>query len=73
MNGDAHDPRRSASQAIRVGLIVLAIGAVLTLLPLMLDLRSLNRFLVAFGLIGVLVGLGCMTNGLIDLLRGRTR
>ena len=73
MSPDARDPRRSASQAIRVGVIVLAVGAVLTLVPLVLDLRSVNRFLVAFGLIGVLVGLGCLTNGLIDLVRDRTR
>jgi hypothetical protein len=73
MSGEGRDTRRSASQAIRVGAIVLVFGAMLTLLPLVLDLRSLNRFFVAFGLIGVLVGLGCLTNGLIDLLRGRTR
>jgi hypothetical protein len=73
MSPDARDPRRSASQAIRVGVIVLAVGAVLTLVPLVLDLRSVNRFLVAFGLIAVLVGLGCLTNGLIDLVRDRTR
>ena len=73
MSGDAHDSRRGASRAIRAGVIVLVTGAALTLLPLVIDLRSLNRFLVAFGLIGVLLGLGCLTNGLIDLLRGRTR
>jgi hypothetical protein len=40
---------------------------------LLLDLHGLNKYAVAAGLIGLLVGLGCVTNGGIDALRARRR
>jgi hypothetical protein len=65
--------RTESSRAIRVGLIVFITSLAVLLLPLVLDLRSLNRFLVAFGLIGTFLGLGWTTNGAIDLFRGGSR
>ena len=53
--------------------MILVGGLALLLLPLALDLHSLNKYIVAAGLIGVLVGLGCVTNGAIDALRARHR
>jgi len=64
---------RAPSHAIRVGAMILVGGLALLLLPLALDLHSLNKYIVAAGLIGVLVGLGCVTNGAIDALRARHR
>ena len=63
----------ATSRAIRVGTLILVGGLALLFLPLVLDLRSLNKYVVAAGLIGVLVGLGCVTNGAIDALRARQR
>ena len=53
--------------------MILVGGLALLFLPLLLDLRSFNKYVVAAGLIGVLVGLGCVTNGAIDALRARHR
>ena len=61
------------ARAIRVGARILVAGLVLLFFPLLLDLRLLNKYVVAAGLIGVLVGLGCVTNGAIDALRARNR
>lgn len=69
-----HDtPQPRPAHAIRFGAMILFCGLALLFLPLLLDLRSLNKYLVAGGLIGVLVGLGCITNGAIDALRARGR
>jgi hypothetical protein len=63
----------AACRAIRVGAMILVGGLALLFFPLLLDLHSLNKYVVAAGLIGVLVGLGCVTNGAIDALRARHR
>ena len=68
-----HLHRASATRAVRIGAIVLVLGLALTFLPLLLDLRGLNKYVVVLGLIGTLVGLGCLTNGAIDALRARSR
>jgi hypothetical protein len=65
--------RDSAARALRIGAIVLVVGGALTFFPLLLDLRGLNKYVVAVGLIGVLIGLGCLANGAIDALRARSR
>jgi hypothetical protein len=62
-----------ASRALRIGALIFAAGLALLFLPLLLNLRSLNKYIVAAGLIGVPVGLGCVTNGAIDALRARRR
>ena len=53
--------------------MILVCGLAPLFLPLLLDLHSLNKYVVAAGLIGMLVGLGCVTNGAIDALRARHR
>lgn len=68
-----HDDRRRASHVIRVGVVVFTLSAALVLLPLAIGTGALNKYLVAFGLVGSFVGLGCFTNGLIDLIRARNR
>jgi hypothetical protein len=64
---------RRPAHAIRVGALILVGGLALLSVPLLLDLHSLNKYVAAAGLIGLLVGLGCVTNGAIDALRARHR
>jgi hypothetical protein len=66
-------PQRRPAHAIRVGALILICGLALLFLPLVLGLHSLNKYVVSTGLIGLLVGLGCVTNGAIDALRARRR
>ena len=67
------DDRRQASHVIHVGVVVFVLSAAIVLLPLVIGRSPLNKYLVAFGLVGSFVGLGCFTNGLIDLIRARNR
>ena len=70
---DPSFPRDAARRAVRAGLAVLLVSIVTVLLPLLLGRNSLNKYLVAFGLLGVFIGLGWLTNGAIDLFRTRHR
>ena len=67
------DDRRRALQAIRAGAAVFIVGVTVTLLPLLIGRTALNKYLVTFGLIGAMLGLGWLTNGAIDLFRARGR
>ena len=60
-----------SARIFRIGAIGLAIGCALMALPLVLPRSSINRFLVAFGFIGVCWSLSCLLNGLLDLWRER--
>lgn len=44
-------------------------GVVLIFLPLLLGRGSLNRFIVAIGLLGFLLGASIAAHGLLDALR----
>ena len=70
---DTTSRRAVASRALRVGLLILACGIGLASLPLLLSLGGFDKYIVAFGLIGILIGLGCLTNGAIDWIRARSR
>ena len=71
MTAARDDDRRRAAQAIRAGAVVLVVSVAIVFLPLLLGGNAFNKYLVAFGLVGAFVGLGWMTNGLIDLIRVR--
>ena len=63
----------SARRALLAGLaLVLAFG-LLAVSPLLLGLGSLNRYVVAFSLIGVLLGGSFLLHGLWDWLAARRR
>jgi hypothetical protein len=59
-------PRGSVTLA---GLWTFLVSAALVLSPLALGRSDLNRYLVAFGFVGVCVGLSIMLHGLFDWLR----
>jgi hypothetical protein len=69
---DTTSRRAVAARAIRAGVLILACGAALALFPLLLSLGGFDKYAVACGLIGILVGLGCLTNGAIDWVRARS-
>ena len=64
-------PRRRAGQAVAGGFGILGAGVVLVLLPLLLGEFAWNKYLVAFGLVGTLLGLTIVLHAGLDLLRGR--
>jgi hypothetical protein len=69
---DTTSRRAVASRAIRAGVLILACGVVLALLPLLLSLGGFDKYVVACGLIAILIGLGWFTNGAIDWVRARS-
>ena len=70
---DPTSPRNAARRAVHAGLAVLLVSVATVCLPLLLGRNSLNKYLVAFGLLGAFIGLGWLTNGAIDLFRARHR
>jgi hypothetical protein len=73
-DADPQHRRRLARRAVTIGLVVLLACAVLTLSPLLLGRGSINRFIVAFGLMGVFIGASFILHGSWDWLRaGRSR
>lgn len=54
-----------------IGITLFCVFAALTLSPLLLGRGSLNRFIVAAGLMGVFVGGSCVIHGTWDWLRER--
>jgi hypothetical protein len=65
------EPRDRARRTVFLGLAVFLCGVLITLSPILLGRGSLNRYIVAFGLIGVFVGGSSVINGAWDWLRGR--
>ena len=61
--------RRQARRTVLIGLAVVALFSALTLSPLLLGRGSLNRFIVAVGLLGVLAGASFVIHGGWDWLR----
>ncbi|HZN63991.1 MAG TPA: hypothetical protein VFB66_01735 [Tepidisphaeraceae bacterium] len=69
----AHE-RHRARRTVLVGLVVFVVCAMLTFSPLLLGRGGLNRFIVAFSLVGVMLGGSFMLHGAWDWLRaGRRR
>ena len=66
----AEGPDR-ARRTVFIGLALFAAGALVVLSPLLLGRGILNRYIVAFGLIGVFIGGSCVIHGGWDWLRGR--
>ena len=61
-------------RTVLVGLALVVVFGGLAFAPLLLGRGSLNRFIVAFSLAGVLLGASFMFHGAWDWLRaGRTR
>jgi hypothetical protein len=63
-------PKRSSPKRVALaGLWTFLVSAVLVLSPLALGPSDLNRYLVAFGFVGLCVGLSIMLHALLDGLR----
>jgi hypothetical protein len=66
--------RARARRTVVIGLVVFVVFALLTFSPLLLGRGSLNRFIVAFSLVGVMLGGSFVLHGAWDWLRaGRRR
>lgn len=63
----------SPRRALLAGLALVLVFGLLTLTPLLLGLGSLDRYAVAFGLIGVLLGGSFLLHGAWDWLAARRR
>ena len=65
--------RQGARRTILTGLLLVAGCGLVVLSPLVLRTGSVNRYLVAFGLVGVLLGGSFLLNGSWDWLAERRR
>jgi small neutral amino acid transporter SnatA (MarC family) len=74
MQPDPNQRRIAAQKAIRLGCAVIVAAIALLLIPLIsryIALQQINRYVVAFGLLGMCVGLSLILNGAVDWWRGR--
>lgn len=71
---DGTAERGRARRTVLIGLAVFVVFTLLAFSPLLLGRGSLNRYIVAFSLVGALLGASFMFHGAWDWLRaGRTR
>ncbi len=70
-NSAPHFLRREAQYAMITGSLVFFAGALLVLAPLVLGRTMLNRFLVAFGIVGACLGTSMILHGGWDWIRSR--
>ena len=71
MNGA--DGNRAVRRALLAGVALVVVCGCVVVSPLLLGRGSLNRYLVAFGLIGVLLGGSFLVHGSWDWLAARRR
>jgi hypothetical protein len=62
---------RRARRTVGIGLLLIVVFGLLVLSPLLMGRGSINRYLVAFGLIGVLLGASFLLHGGWDWVRSR--
>jgi hypothetical protein len=62
---------RKAKRTVGVGLLLVLVFGLLVFSPLLLGRGSVNRFIVAFSLIGVLLGGSFLLHGGWDWVRSR--
>jgi hypothetical protein len=67
----ASGERRGPARTVGVGLLLVAGFGLLMLSPLVLGPGSLNRFVVAIGLAGMLIGGSCVIHGAWDWMIAR--
>ncbi len=60
-----------AAKTIRFGLITLACSIALGLVPLLIGTSGINKYLIAFALVGGCLGLLCLLLGAIERLERR--
>ena len=65
--------QRAARRALLAGIVLIPVCILLVLSPLLLGRWSVNRYLVAFGLIGCLLGGSFLLHGTWDWLAARRR
>jgi hypothetical protein len=63
--------QRAPRTALLAGLVLVLVSGLLVLSPLLLGRWSANRFIVAFGLIGILLGSSFLLHGAWDWLAAR--
>ena len=60
--------KSSSRRTVLIGFVLMMVFAALAFTPLLLGRGSLNRFIVAFSLAGVLLGASCVLHGTWDWL-----
>ena len=72
-NSDPSNLRRQARRTVLIGVAVVVLFASLTASPLLLGRGTINRFIVAVGVMGVLAGGSFVLHGSWDWLRAGKR
>ena len=72
-NKEAKAPveRPTPQRVMKVGALTSGASSLLVFAPALLDLGDIRKYFVAFGLVGVCIGIGFILNGGIDWLRRR--
>jgi fatty acid desaturase len=68
---DAASPARRARRTVFIGILLLILCGLVALSPLLLGRGSLNRYIVAFGLAGLLIGGSFVLHGTWDWIAAR--
>lgn len=66
-------PAASGGRVVGAGIVVLLGSLCLAVLPMLWGRWGLNKYLVAFGLLGFFLGASLLLHGTWDLLRNRSR
>ena len=61
--------RGQARRVVVIGIVVFFVAIILVLSPLLLGRNMLNKYLVAFGLVGACAGVSLMLHGAVDWFR----
>ena len=68
---DARPSPPTPRQSFRVGLVISGASLAPILTPLVIKVGEAGKYLVAFGLALLFLGINCLVNAAIDWLRGR--
>ena len=63
----------AARRTVLTGIVLIVLFGLLALTPLLLGRGGINRYIVAFSVVGVLLGASCVLHGTWDWLAGRRR
>ena len=63
----------AARWTVLIGIVLVLLFGSLAFTPLLLGRGSINRYIVAFSVVGVLLGPSCFLHGTWDWLAGRRR
>ena len=65
--------RRRPARTVLIGIALIVLFGSLAFTPLLLGRGGINRYIVAFSIVGILLGASCVIHGTWDWLAGRRR